>query len=80
MTLPVSSSMLLVLGVVSGSRMAFSWAPTVLVSLPAPGSAPQPRSEGHLHRTALFALVWYAVPELHASIVFEHVFDDKLFF
>ena len=35
--------------------------------------------EGHLHRTALFALVWYAVPELHASIVFEHVFDEKLF-
>jgi len=33
----------------------------------------------HLHRTALFALVWYAVPELHASIVFEHVFDEKLF-
>jgi hypothetical protein len=34
MTLPSSSSMLLVLGVVSGSTMAFSWAPTVLLSLP----------------------------------------------
>ena len=31
---PSSSSMLVVRGLASGSRMAFSWAPTVLVSLP----------------------------------------------
>jgi hypothetical protein len=35
--------------------------------------------EGHLHRTALFALVWYAVPELHTDIIFEDAFDDKAF-
>jgi hypothetical protein len=36
--------------------------------------------EGHLHRTALFALVWYGFPELHAPIVLESVFDDKRVF